>query len=173
MTSVPPEPATHPARTLLVSLVARARVWLREVGPRFWRFLVVGIGCTGADILLFNIFREVAHLPPLASKALSQTVVIVVTYGINRNWVFKGEAGKASSRQFILFTVVSFVTLAVAEICLTITYYGMDLRTPLETNLSANVVGTGLGTAVRFFCYRHWVFTDNEPAVELALLTTS
>lgn len=155
-----------------MAAVARARAWLGDVFPRFWRFLVVGFGSTVLDVVLFNVFREVGHVPPLISKALSLTVAIIVTYGINRAWVFKDTAGKASGRQFMMFTVLAFLTLGVSEACLATTYYGMGLHSALETNISANVIGTGLGTVIRFFAYRRWVFVDTEPAVELALSTT-
>ena len=52
--------------------------------------------------------------------------------------------------------------------CLAASHYLMHLTSPLADNISANVVGLGLGSAVRFVAYRKWVFAGGGGArVEL------
>jgi len=44
--------------------------------------------------------------------------------------------------------------------CLWISHYALGLTSPLADNISANVVGLGLGTLFRFWSYRKWVFRE-------------
>ncbi|MDP2014193.1 MAG: GtrA family protein, partial [Actinomycetota bacterium] len=49
--------------------------------------------------------------------------------------------------------------------CLYISHYVLGLTSALADNLSANVIGLGLGTLFRFWSYRKWVFpaVPNQP----------
>ena len=51
--------------------------------------------------------------------------------------------------------------------CLAASHYLMHLTRPLADNISANVVGLGIGSAVRFVAYRGWVFAASRGTVEL------
>ena len=46
--------------------------------------------------------------------------------------------------------------------CLGLSHYFLDLRSPLADNISAKVVGIGLGTLFRFWAYRRFVFSKDE-----------
>jgi putative flippase GtrA len=39
-----------------------------------------------------------------------------------------------------------------------VSHYVLGFTSPLADNISANVVGLGLGTLFRFWSYRRWVF---------------
>jgi hypothetical protein len=44
--------------------------------------------------------------------------------------------------------------------CLWISHYLLGLDSALADNISANVIGLGLGTLFRFWSYRRWVFPE-------------
>jgi hypothetical protein len=43
--------------------------------------------------------------------------------------------------------------------CLYVSHYVLGMTSPLADNVSANVIGLGLGSAVRFVLYRQWVYS--------------
>ena len=46
--------------------------------------------------------------------------------------------------------------------CLWVSHYGMGFTSVLADNISANVVGLGLGAVFRFSLYRYWVFSPSR-----------
>ena len=49
-----------------------------------------------------------------------------------------------------------------------VSHYVLGLRSAVADNVSANVVGVGLGTAFRFVAYRFWVFRSPPPVEDPA-----
>ncbi len=132
----------------------RHRVLLGEV----LRFAVVGLLGVVIDIGLFNVFRH-EGIGPLSAKALSTSIATFVSYFLNRHWSFAHKARRGLARELPMFVLLSAVGLAIVEACLAISHYGLDLRSTLDDNISANVVGLVLGTAWRFWSFKRWVFT--------------
>jgi putative flippase GtrA len=149
----PPPPAVVRPRGVQ-ALIGRLRPFVREVG----KFGIVGIVGAVFDIGGFNVLHHVVGLGPLTSKAISTFVAAVVTYVGNRFWAFRHRARTGVQREFPIFVALNVVGLGIAEAVLSFTYYVLDDRGPLATNLSANVVGIGLGTLFRFWAYKRWVF---------------
>ena len=58
--------------------------------------------------------------------------------------------------------MLNAIGLAITLLPLAVSRYVLDLDSALADNISANVIGIGLGTLFRFWSYRRWVF----PAVE-------
>ena len=59
--------------------------------------------------------------------------------------------------------------MLIAVGCLWFSHYVLELTSPLADNIAANVVGVGLGTIFRYFCYKYLVFTGAPTQlVELA-----
>ena len=56
------------------------------------------------------------------------------------------------------FFGVSLLGTLVALGCLAFSHYVLGLTTVLEDNISKNVVGLVLGSAIRFLLYRYWVY---------------
>jgi putative flippase GtrA len=48
--------------------------------------------------------------------------------------------------------------MGIALVCLWFSHYILGFTSPLADNISANVIGLGLGTIFRFWSYRRWVF---------------
>jgi putative flippase GtrA len=130
---------------------------VEDLGPELAKFGVVGligaiIDLGGADYLHVHL-----GVGPMVSKGLSITAATVVTYLGSRFWTFRHRFNQALLREGTLFVALNVVGLAIAEVVIAVTTYGLDLRSGLAYN-AASVVGTGLGTIFRYFSYKKWVF---------------
>jgi putative flippase GtrA len=136
--------------------------------PELAKFGVVG--ATGAVIDLGGADYLHVHLgvEPLIAKALSLTAATVVTYLGSRFWTFRHRVSLPLLRGGALFAVLNVIGLAIAEVVIAATTYGLGLTSELAYN-AASVVGTGLGTIFRYFSYKKWVFLADVPAAEAAV----
>ncbi len=146
---------------MLAWLRARFGDLLREVA----KFGVVGLVALVVDVGLFNLLRFAGgegplYDKPLTAKAISVTVATLVAYVGNRYWTFRHRARTGFAREYVLFFVLNGVGLLISVGVLWVSHYGLNLRTPLADNISANVIGLGLGTLFRFWSYRRWVFLE-------------
>jgi len=113
------------------------------------------VGSTGHGML---------HDRPVTAKFISVTVATVATYLGNRHWTWRHRERTGLHREYVLFFVLNGIGLLIAAGCLGFSRYVLDFHNALADNISANVVGLGLGTLFRFWSYRKWVFRE-----ELAL----
>ena len=90
-------------------------------------------------------------------------VATTVSYFGNRFWTFRERGRTTFAREYLLFFALNGVAMGIALVCLWFTHYALGLTSPLADNLSANVIGLGLGTLFRFWSYRRWVFPAVEP----------
>ena len=131
-------------------------------------FLAVGgIGFL-VDVGVFNLLRATLLAPEhvaggaLWAKTISVGLAIVVNWIGNRAITFRRERRsgdrRAVAREGVEFLVASLLGSAISLICLAVSHYGLGLRSAAADNISANVVGLGLGTVLRFALYRLWVF---------------
>ena len=152
----------------------RAGHLLHEVA----KFGVVGIVAFVIDIGLFNVLRFAGGEGPLYDRPLTAKVVSVVVattfaYFGNRYWTFRHRGRTSFGREYVLFFVLNGVGLAISVGCLWFSHYALGLTSALADNISANLIGVGLGTLFRFWSYRRWVFPDDTMAADDALLATS
>ena len=110
-------------------------------------------------------FNFLVHLDnaPLASKPLTASLIsgvasILVAYFGNRHWTWKDRQRTGAKREITLFFVINGITLIFGVICLAISRYVQNLDSALADNISANVIGVGIGTLFRFWSYRTIVF---------------
>jgi putative flippase GtrA len=104
------------------------------------------------------------HVEALAAKAISIAVATVVTYLGSRFWTFRHRATDNVGRETSMFIILNVVGLAIAEIVIAATSYGLGLKGHLAYD-AASVIGTGLGTIFRYFSYKKWVFLAPETAL--------
>jgi putative flippase GtrA len=137
---------------------------LTDLIPELAKFGVVGL--TGAIIDLGGADYLHVHLGvgPMVAKGLSITAATVVTYLGSRFWTFRHRVNQALLREGVLFVMLNVVGLAIAEVVIAATTYGLDMKSELAYN-AASVVGTGLGTIFRYFAYKKWVFLAAPAAV--------
>jgi len=147
--------------------MASLRKRLTDLIPELAKFGVVGL--IGAVIDLGGADYLHGHLGvgPMVSKGLSITAATLVTYLGSRFWTFRHRVNQALLREGILFVMLNVVGLAIAEVVIAATTYGLDLKSELAYN-AASVVGTGLATIFRYFSYKKWVFLADAPGTVVA-----
>jgi putative flippase GtrA len=140
---------------------------ITDLIPELARFGVVGV--IGAIIDLGGADYLHVHLGvgPMVAKGLSITAATVVTYLGSRFWTFRHRVNQALLREGALFVALNVVGLAIAEVVIAFTTYGLGLKSALAYN-AASVAGTGLGTIFRYFSYKKWVFLASAPGAVAA-----
>ena len=121
--------------------------------------LVGGVGFV-IDTLSFTLLRLTPAFAesPIKAGFISTALAIAANWIGNRYWTFGPHRSTRSGMEAIEFGVVSVLGMLVALACLAVSHYVLDLRTLLADNISGNVVGLVLGSALRFLLYRHWVY---------------
>jgi putative flippase GtrA len=165
-----PSTRTGVLRTLLDGV---DRLW-HEVA----KFGAVGLVAFVIDIGLFNLLRFAGgdgplYDKPLTAKVISVSVATTFAYFGNRYWTFRHRGRTSFGREYALFFLLNGVGMLISVGCLWFSHYALGLTSPLADNISANVIGLGLGTLFRFWSYRRWVFPDDETAADDAAIRTS
>lgn len=131
---------------------------------QLWKFALVGGVGFVLDVSVFNLLRltllapEQVHEGPLIAKAISTLVAIAANWIGNRYWTFGPHRSTRSALEAVEFVAVSVLGMLVGLGCLFVSRYLLGLDSVLADNISSNVVGLLLGSAVRFTLYRHWVY---------------
>ena len=140
---------------------------LTDLIPELAKFGVVGLIGTIIDLGGADYLHNHLGVGPMVAKGLSITAATVVTYLGSRFWTFRHRVNQALLREGVLFVMLNVVGLAIAEIVIAATTYGLDMKSALAYN-AASVVGTGLGTIFRYFSYKKWVFLRGVPGTAVA-----
>ena len=162
--------------------MASLRKRFADLIPELAKFGVVGLIGSIIDLGGADYLHVHEGIGPMVAKALSITAATIVTYLGSRFWTFRHRVNQALLREGLLFVALNVVGLAIAEIVIAVTTYGLDYRSALAYN-AASVIGTGLGTIFRYFSYKKWVFlaavdelteatTASEAAAMLAVAET-
>ena len=137
---------------------------MRPLMIQLSRFGVVGLVGFGVDLGIFNLLRatlldpERLHEGPLLAKVISTSVAIAVNYVGNRYWTFGTTKRREVAREGLEFVLVSVGGMILTLATLWVSHYLLGFTSALADNISANVIGLGIGTAFRFAFYRSWVF---------------
>ncbi|MEI2785621.1 MAG: GtrA family protein [Candidatus Nanopelagicales bacterium] len=147
--------------------VAARSLWVRFEGllQQIAKFGVVGLVALVVDVGLFNLLRFAGGEGPLYDKPLTAKIVSVivattVAYIGNRIWTFSDRGRTGVAREYLLFFVLNGIALGITLSVLWFSHYALGLTSPLADNISANIIGLGLGTLFRFWSYRKWVFPE-------------
>ena len=126
------------------------------------KFGTVGGVAYVVDVGLMNLLRfgpgEVLGDKALTAKVISVAVATLVSWLGNRHWTFATQKRDSRSRELLWFLLVNAGGMLIAVGTLWVSHYVLGFTSPLADNISANVIGLGLGTAFRYFCYRYIVF---------------
>lgn len=129
------------------------------------RFLTVGGLATLVALIGFNVVAHgllVGRAPledqPIAAYVVANLVAGVVAYAGMRVWAFRDREVQDPAAGLIRFFALGALTMTVPVVCLWVSRYVLGLTGPLADNLSANVVGLGLGVVARFWVFRRYVF---------------
>ena len=148
----------------MTTTAGRAKERVREVGA----FGIVGLAGYVTDVAVFNLLRYAGdpgllEHKPLTAKVISVAVAMCVTYFGNRQWTWRGRCRHTAHREVALFVVMNGIGMLIAVGCLAFSHYVLGFDSALADNISANVVGLGLGTLFRFWAYRTFVFPESDP----------
>jgi putative flippase GtrA len=148
---------------LLRDLYARFRVLIHEVA----KFGVVGILAFFITIVGTNLLRYGAGLGPLTSVTIATVVATVFAFMGNKLWAFRHRNGSHWGRESVLFFVFNGIGLLIQLGVVAAVRYGLGLDDKLSYNV-ANIIGIGIATIFRLYCYRRWVFllADDAPLPE-------
>lgn len=149
---------------------SRIRIETRQRLEEIIRFLAVGGLATMVSVIGFNalahgILFGTAPLrqQPITAYVLANAVAGCVAYLGMRLWAFSHREVQDPVRSLVKFFALGAVTMLVPVLCLVVSRYLLGLSTVWADNISANVVGLGLGTAARFWVFRRYIFTDVAP----------
>ena len=133
------------------------------------KFLVVGGTSYVVDVGLFSLLsHSVLAQKVVTAKAISVIVATILSYVLNREWSFNSRGGRERHHEAVLFFVVNGIALGLNLVPLAISQYVIginpgnysSLTVSVANFISANIIGTALGMAFRFWAYRKWVFPE-------------
>ncbi|WP_051267130.1 GtrA family protein [Nakamurella lactea] len=147
---------------------------VREVLPLKYRelakFLVVGGTAWIVDTGLFTIMTHTILVDkPITAKIISILVSTVLSYVLNREWSFSTRGGRERHHEAMLFFLVNGLALGLNLIPLAMSRYWFGFNLAHHTQfvvsvadfISANIIGTLVGMAFRYWAYRRWVFPED------------
>jgi putative flippase GtrA len=133
------------------------RLLLKELSA----FGVVGAVCFALDLGLFQVLYTSTGFGAVLAKLTSTVVSTTVAYLGHRYWSFSHRARTGVRREYLLFAGVNGLTLVLGLVMVAFARYGLGQESALVLQ-AVNVVSIGLGTVIRYFCYRQWVFPAHD-----------
>jgi putative flippase GtrA len=129
-------------------------------------FLLVGGAGYVVDVVTFNLVGfagPLASLHPVVARTVAVLAAMTVTYLGNRSLTWRRCTGERRRREISLFVLFNAIGFAISAAMLVLSHDVLGLTSRLADNVSANVIGVGLGTVFRFVTYRSFVFVDRRP----------
>ncbi|MDT0201934.1 GtrA family protein [Nocardioides sp. AE5] len=133
------------------------------------KFLTVGAGATIVALVGFNHLVHGLgpgsgrlHERPIEAYILANLLGGLVAYAGLRAWAFRERQVRGAVSGPVAFFSIGAATMVIPVICLAISRYLLRLDDPLSDNLSANVIGLGLGNLARWWAFRAFVFLAPE-----------
>ena len=128
-------------------------------------FLLVGGTGYVVDVAVFNLLGfagPLGHLHPLAARTVAVVAAMCVTYVGNRTLTWRGHTGERRRREVSLFVLFNVIGFAISALTLVLSHDVLGLTGRFADNISANVIGVGLGTVFRFVTYKRYVFNGSR-----------
>lgn len=135
------------------------------------KFAVVGGTCFIIDTAIFIGLKSTILVDkPVTAKIIATLVATIVSYVLNREWSFRTRGGRERHHEALLFFMINGVGIALNSLPLYVSRYLFDLQEPHVTRLieeiadftSAQIVGTLVAMAFRWYGYKKWVFPDAD-----------
>ena len=145
---------------LLRDVYARFRVLIHEVA----KFGIVGILAFLITLGGANALHSGAGLGPLTSVTIATVVATVFAFLGNKFWAFRHRKGSHLGRESVLFFVFNGIGLLIQLAVVAAVHYGLGLTDTFSYNV-ANIIGIGVATIFRLYCYRRWVFLMADDAL--------
>ena len=146
---------------LIRDLYTRFRVLIHEAA----KFGTVGIIAFFITIGGANGLHYGAGLGPLTSVTIATVFATMFAFLGNKLWAFRHRKGNHWGRESVLFFVFNGIGLLIQLGVVAAVTHGLGLNDKFSYNL-ANVVGVGVATIFRLYCYRRWVFLMADDALQ-------
>ena len=135
-------------------------LFLKEV----LKFGIVGalafvVNATVTLLLMNTWFQDEGHAK---AKFIAGVVATLFSWIVNRLWTFRHKRQENKFREAIQFAVVNLIGIGVESGCVMFTFYVLGLTSKEASFVSGTIVGTVLGTIVRYFAYRYWVYGGQQ-----------
>ena len=133
------------------------------------KFAVVGGTCFVIDTVIFLALKTtVLATHPVTAKIIATLIATIVSYILNREWSFRTRGGRERPHEAALFFLVSGVGVALNSVPLWVSRYVLlldhDHLSPFGVQvadfISAQIVGTLLAMAFRWWAFKRFVFPD-------------
>ena len=113
-------------------------------------------------VLMMTIMSE-SHTK---AKVVASIVATIFSWLMNRLWTFREDRSENWKREGIEFALVNILGILVEAGCVFFTNYVLGLRSPEASFISGTIIGTALGTILRYFLYRFWVYGKHRKQVD-------
>lgn len=137
------------------------------------KFLTVGGVATLVAFVIFNglvhgYFGSPAPMSnlPLVAFVIANMVGMVVSYRGSRSWAFRDREAVGPAGGRVAYFVINTASMAIPLLCLAFSRYVLSYEDPVSDNISANVIGLGLGTLARFWAIRTFIFKEPVHVLE-------
>jgi putative flippase GtrA len=133
------------------------------------KFALVGGTTFVVDTMVFALLKTTVLAPkPVTAKIIAVLVATIVGYVLNREWSFRTRGGRERHHEAALYFTISGIGMAINAAPLWISRYVFELQVPEVSRLtmeiadftSAQIVGTLLAMAFRWWTFRRFVFPD-------------
>ncbi len=152
-----------------MSLIDTVRRYLPVKYRELAKFLVVGGTTYVIDVGLFTLLsHSVLANKVVTAKAIAVLIATILSYVLNREWSFSRRGGREKHHEAMLFFIVNGIALGLNLVPLALSQYVFgfnasnysSLTVSIANFVSANIIGTIVGMAFRFWAYRKWVFPE-------------
>ncbi|HET6214466.1 MAG TPA: GtrA family protein [Micromonosporaceae bacterium] len=139
----------------------------RSLVHELGKFGTVGIIAYVVDSVIFNVLLGTMWWLP--AKTIATVIAATVAFIGNRSWTWRHRERSNLTREYLLYFAFNAVGLGIGLACLWLShdllgrFWPEIYQTRLADNISAMVVGMGLGTMFRFWAYRTFVFVAPAP----------
>lgn len=135
------------------------------------KFALVGGTCFVIDtVLFFGIKTIILPNNPVTAKIIATLVATIVSYILNREWSFRTRGGRERHHEAALFFLVNGIGIVLNSAPLYVARYLFHLQEPhvsrlteeISDFLSAQIIGTLIAMAFRWYGYKKWVFPEEN-----------
>lgn len=146
------------------------------------KFALVGGIAFLVDTAVFALLKTTILAPkPVTAKIIAVLVATIVGYVLNREWSFRTRGGRERHHEAALYFTISGIGLVISAAPLWISRYVFDLQIPNVSRVtmeiadftSAQIVGTLLAMAFRWWAFRRYVFPDANARPRIPVLTVT
>lgn len=146
------------------------------------KFALVGGVAFLVDTSVFALLKTTILAPkPVTAKIIAVLVATIVGYVLNREWSFRTRGGRERHHEAALYFTISGIGLVISAAPLWISRYVFDLQIPNVSRVtmeiadftSAQIVGTLLAMAFRWWAFRRYVFPDANARPRFPAMTVT